>query len=423
VTKPASEEPERKRNLAWVVSTYFGQGLPWTFLHQMATDYLTAIRAPVQQVGYTSWLHTATSFKFAWSPLVDLTGTKRRWMVVLQMVMGVGMFGVAFISREALGGLGMFWLSLALLAIVHATHDIACDGYYLLALSRRQQALYSGARVAAFRAAMLVGSSALVFLAGVTSWPMGFAAAGALMFLTGLGNALFVPRVPEPERKARSAGEGKRVGPPAFLNAYRTFFTQPHAGLVLAFIFCLKLGDIMTFAMSRPLMRDIGITTAQRGLLATPQMLGTMAGAILAGWVMSRYGLQRTLAPIIWFMALPLYILIAWLQPSFPWVVIIVTLEQFAGGMGSTAHTVYMMQRCRKQFSASHYAFASALVALGSTVTGGFSGHLNAALGHRWYFVICFAFSLPGMLLALIVPKAPIEQDAPPAQPPVDPAR
>jgi PAT family beta-lactamase induction signal transducer AmpG len=406
-----------------VVSTYFGQGLPWTFLHQMATDYLTAIRAPVQQIGYTSWLHTAVSFKFAWSPAVDLTGTKRGWMVGLQMIMGLLMFGVAFISRQGLDGLGVFWMSLAILAIVHATHDIACDGYYLLALSRRQQALYSGARVAAFRAAMLVGSSALVILAGVTSWPMGFAAAGAQMFLVGLGNAIFVPRIAEPERKTSADGEGKRKGPPAFLNAYRTFFTQPHAALVLAFIFCLKLGDIMTFAMSRPLMRDIGITTAQRGLLATPQMLGTMAGAIFGGWLMSRYGLQRTLAPIIWFMALPLYILIAWLQPSFPWVVVIVTLEQFAGGMGSTAHTVYMMQRCRRQFSASHYAFASALVALGSTVTGGFSGHLNAAFGHRWYFVLCFAFSLPGMLLALIVPKAPIEQDAPATQPETEPGR
>jgi PAT family beta-lactamase induction signal transducer AmpG len=396
-----------------VVSTYFGQGLPWSFLHQMGTDFLTAIRAPVQQIGYTSWLHTATSFKFLWSPAVDLTGTKRGWMVGLQLVMGMMMFGVAGLSSRGVEGLGLFWLSLALLAIVHATHDIACDGYYLLALTRRQQALYSGARVAAFRGAMLVGSSALVFLAGMTSWPLGFAAAGALMCLTGVVNAFLVPRVAEPPRAAADPGAPKRHGPPAFLNAYRTFFAQPQAALVLAFIFCFKLGDIMTFAMSRPLMRDIGISTAQRGLLATPQMLGTMAGAIFAGWLMSRYGMKRTLAPIIWFMAIPLYIVIAWLRPSYPWVVAIVTFEQFAGGMGATAQTVYMMQRCRRQFSASHYAFASALVGLGSTVTGGFSGHLNAALGHLWYFVACFGFSLPAMLLALIVPKAPIEDEAP----------
>ena len=418
---PPPREQRRKGNLAWVVSTYFGEGLPWAFLHMMATDYLTAIRAPLWQVGYTSWLHTATTFKFLWSPVVDLAGTKRRWMVVLQVLLGVAMIGVAALSGRGVEGLGPFWVALSILAIMHATHDVACDGYYMLALSRKDQALYAGTRVAAFRAAMLVGSSALIVLAGVTSWPVGFAAAGVLMTLVGVGNALFVPRVNESaagdaaggaHKPADASAASPRPRAPAFWTAYRTFFTQPHAALVLAFIFCFKLGDIMTFAMSRPLMRDIGVTTAQRGLIGTPQMLSHIGGAILAGWLISRYGLQRCLAPMVWFMAIPLYIVLAWVQPTFTWVVVIVALEQFAGGMGSTAHTVYMMQRCRRQFSASHYAFASAVVGLGTTVSGAFSGHLNQAFGHRWYFVLCFAFSLPSMLLALIVPKQPIEDEA-----------
>ena len=55
---------------------------------------------------------------------------------------------------------------MAVLAVLHATHDIACDGFYLQALDRKEQALFSGARIAAFRVAMLVGASLLVTLGG-----------------------------------------------------------------------------------------------------------------------------------------------------------------------------------------------------------------------------------------------------------------
>jgi PAT family beta-lactamase induction signal transducer AmpG len=262
---------------------------------------------------------------------------------------------------------------------------------------------------------MFVGSSALVFLAGKTNWLMGFGAAGAIMIVLGLGNGLFVPRVdesvPRDDAKAGAKAGARRVA--SYFSAFRSFFAQPHAPLVLAFIFCFKLGDLMTFAMSRPLLRDIGIDTAQRGLIATPQMLSHMAGALAGGWLISKYGLERCLAPMIYFMAIPLYIVIAWTEPSFSWVVVIVILEQFAGGMGSTAQIVYLMRRCRRAFSASHYAFASAVTAVGTTVVGAQSGHLNGALGHRWYFVACFLFSVPSMILVLFVPKAPLDPETP----------
>ena len=39
----------------------------------------------------------------------------------------------------------------------------------------------------------------------------------------------------------------------------------------------------------------------------------------------------------------------------------------FASGIGNTAHVVFLMRRSRSAFSASHYAFASAVVSLGSS--------------------------------------------------------
>jgi PAT family beta-lactamase induction signal transducer AmpG len=109
----------------------------------------------------------------------DLFGKRRTWVVALQFVLGAGMMVVA--ATSASRNMTVFWSMLGLLAVIHATHDIACDGFYLQALDKGDQALYSGVRIAAFRGAMIVGSSGLVYLAAHTSWTVGFGAAGVLM--------------------------------------------------------------------------------------------------------------------------------------------------------------------------------------------------------------------------------------------------
>jgi len=89
-----------------------------------------------------------------------------------------------------------------------------------------------------------------------------------------------------------------------------------------------------------------------------------------------------------------------------------VLLEQLAAGLGNAAHTVFLMQRCRSAFSASHYAFATAVVALASTIAGVVSGHLNTWLGSPLYFGFAFVCSWPSLVLLFFVPREPAEAQA-----------
>jgi PAT family beta-lactamase induction signal transducer AmpG len=403
---------QSRKTLLWTSSTYFGEGLPWSFLHQIATEFLTAIGASNTQISSTSWLHLAVTFKVLFSPVVDLFGRKRTWVVVLQLLLGLGMFVVAAVASTR--NLTIFWAALGLLAVVHATHDIACDGFYLQVLDRNAQALFAGVRTASFRAAMIVGSSPIVYLAGKTNWVLGFGAAGALMILVALLNAIVMPSGSDKASKAKSSGERKGG---AFWAAYRSFFTQPQAALVLSFMLFYKLGDIMMFAMSKPLLRDIGIDTSHRGILNGLGTTAFIAASILGGGLIARRGLARCLVPMTYFqnLAIPLYIAMAVFRPSFSIVVPIILLEQFASGIGASAHVVFLMQRCRSAFSASHYAFATALVALGSTFSGFISGPLNTWLGHPLFFTVAFVAIVPSLVLVLLVPKTAIEP-APPAR-------
>jgi PAT family beta-lactamase induction signal transducer AmpG len=397
-----------RRTLAWVSTANFGEGLPWSFLHQMATEFLTATKASNTQIGATSLFHLAVTFKFLWSPVVDLFGSKRSWVIATQVVLAGGMVAVA--AASAATGFALFWVVASLLAVVHATHDIACDGFYIHALEDRDQALYSGVRTAAFRVAMIVGSSVLVYLAGRTSWVLGFSAAGLLMLATALVNAALLPR---PAGRAPAGGEPGKPGAKAaaFWAAYRSFLAQPQAAVVLAFMFFYRLGDIMMFAMSKPLLRDIGVDTAHRGLLNGLGTFVFIVGSIVGGGLIARRSLARTLGPILYLqnLAIPLYIAMAVIKPRFGGVIAIVLVEQLVSGIGASAHVVFLIQRSRGLFSASHYAFATAVVSLGSTLSGYLSGPLNQHFGHPIFFTLAFVAGWPALVLVWFVPKKPAE--------------
>jgi len=111
--------------------------------------------------------------------------------------------------------------------------------------------------------------------------------------------------------------------------------------------------------------------------------------------------------------AIPLYILLALRWFGRAGITAVVLVEQFASGLGNAAHTVFLMQRCRAAFSASHYAFATAVVAAASTLAGVASGHLNTWLGSPLYFTFSFVCSWPSLVLVFFVPRGRAEEPAP----------
>jgi PAT family beta-lactamase induction signal transducer AmpG len=256
---------------------------------------------------------------------------------------------------------------------------------------------------------MIAGSSGLVVLAGKTSWALGFGAAAVLMTLTGLVNLAVMPRVAPPRAVATTATANDTSV--RFGAAYLSFLTQPNAAIVLSFMFLYRLGDIMMFAMSKPLLKDIGIDTAQRGILNGLGTAATIVGSMLGGAIIAKRGLERCLIPMTYIqnLAIPLYLGMAILRPGFAGVMPIIVAEQLAAGIGAAAHVVFLMQRCRAAFSASHYAFATAIVSLGSTLSGFMSGPINERVGHPLFFTIAFIASWPSLILVLFVPKMPIE--------------
>jgi len=150
----------------WVPSLYFAEGIPYVVV--MTVSVIMYKRMGISNTDialYTSWLYLPWVIKPLWSPVVDLLKTKRFWIITMQLIVGAGLGGVALtipVPNFFQYTLAFFWL----LAFSSATHDIAADGFYMLGLSKHEQAFYVGIRSTFYRFAMITGQGLLIILAG-----------------------------------------------------------------------------------------------------------------------------------------------------------------------------------------------------------------------------------------------------------------
>lgn len=438
----AAPQPAAARQagtVAWTGTTYFAEGLPWSVLHQIASEFLTAAGMPPSQVGYTSALHLTSTLKFLWSPIVDLFGSFRQWIFATQAVLGALIGLLAVLAHDLFQSAGqdtsLIWLTLIAIGVASATHDIACDGYYMDALPRAEQARYAGVRVAAFRIAMLVGNSGLVYLGGRHSWLLGFGIAAALMLALAVLHRFTLPR--GANERARASAAQARSGAERLAHireAYLSFLRQDRALLVVLFLLTYKLGDALMFNMSKVMLRDLGVSTAERGVINGFGTVASIIGAMIGGAWIARTSLARALVPITVLMTgtQPLYLLIAGpslpmsagqfadapafflasLAPSLTTIGVIMVIEQVCGGMAVAAQMVFLMRRCHPDHKAAHFAFGTAIYSLSQMITGAYSGWVYQAQGPVVYFALACVACIPCLLFVGMISATEPEEKA-----------
>src|SRR6266446_2954115 len=161
-TKPAYRNP-----WAWVPSLYLAEGLPYVVVMTVSVIMYKGLGISNTDIAlYTSWLYLPWVIKPLWSPVVDILKTRRLWIWVMQLLIGAGLGGVALTiptSHFFQYTLAFLWL----LAFSSATHDIAADGFYMLATTEKEQAFFVGIRSTFYRISMISGQGLLVILAGM----------------------------------------------------------------------------------------------------------------------------------------------------------------------------------------------------------------------------------------------------------------
>ena len=413
---------------AWVPTLYFAQGIPYFIVNNISVLMFAKMGVPNGEMAlFTSLLYLPWTIKPFWSPFIDIIKTKRWWIISMQILMSIA-FILLTLSipkpDEATIAAGttpisMFTITLILFiitAFASATHDIAADGFYMLALRQSDQAAFVGIRSTFYRLASIFGQGVLVAIAGAIelrykdiplSWTITMLVTAVMFSLVTFYHLFTIPK-PTSDKSVLTPGTANAKAIfQEFGRTFATYFTKPGVWLAIAFMLLYRLPEAFLIKMCMPFLvasKEAGgleLSTAEVGIVyGTIGVMFLTVGGILGGLFASRIGLKKS----IWWMAacmtLPCltFVYLAIGQPDNLFAIsTAIAIEQFGYGFGFTAYMLYMMYFSEGEFKTSHYAICTAFMALSMMIPGMFAGYLQEAVGYVnffWIVILCCAATI-----------------------------
>ena len=408
----------------WVPTLYFAEGVPYFIVNNISVMMFTKMGVPNGDMAFfTTLLYFPWFLKGIWSPLVDVVRTKRWWIVTMQVLLTALMVLLTLtlphpevdVINSGQTPISLFMLTLVLFiiaAFASATHDIAADGYYMLAHSPSSQAAFIGIRSTFYRIASVFGQGVLVFIAGHIekdtgdipySWQVTLGVSAVIFFLITLYHIFCLPHSDEDRPRQASVEEAKTKSNWSELaESFVTFIKKPNVLWAIAFMLLYRLPEGFLIKMCQPFLvhgtetGGLGLSTEMVGLIyGTFGVIALLAGGIVGGIVASKIGLKRSLWIMAACMTLPCitFVYLAIYQPdNIILISIALCIEQFGYGFGFTAYMLYMMYFSEGEFKTSHYAICTAFMALSMMLPGFVAGYIQEAIGYVnffWMVMLC----------------------------------
>ncbi|HZF02147.1 MAG TPA: MFS transporter [Methylomirabilota bacterium] len=404
----------------WIPTVYFAEGMPNALVATVSVMFYNDLGVSNGATAFfTSLLYLPWVIKPLWSPVVDVLKTRRQWIWAMQLLLGAGLAGVALMVQTPhfVSGTIVFF---SLMAFSSATHDIAADGFYMLAPTEREQAYFVGWRSIFYNAGKIAAQGGLVFVAGkllkqtgnpTFAWSTVFALGAGIFFCLGAYHRFVLPQPAIDQPKKIPATE---TFFDEFLNTFAAFFQKPKIILLLLFILLYRLGEAQLVKII-PIFLHAPIASGGLGLddqhiselYGTSGVIAFMVGALLGGFFVSRHGLKFWLWPMLLAIHLPdaVFIWLAYAQPENLFAIGTgVAVEQFGYGFGFTAMLLYMIYIARGEHRAAHYAICTGFMALGMMLPGMWSGKLQEILGYPHFFVWVILATIPSFIVAMKIP-------------------
>ena len=425
----------------WIPTLYFAEGIPYFLVNNISVMMFTKMGVPNGQMAlFTSLLYLPWTIKPFWSPFVDIIKTKRWWFIAMQILMTAAFvlltITIPHPSPELIASgqtpISLFTVMLILFIIVafaSATHDIAADGFYMLALTSHEQAAFVGIRSTFYRLSSIFGQGVLLVVAGVLetktgdiplAWQLTLLFTSIIFALITLWHIFFTPK---PASDRSSLGDdAKSVGAilREFGRTFVTYFKKPGIWLAMIFMLVFRLPEAFLIKMINPFLvasnevGGLGLATEQVGIVyGTIGILFLTIGGILGGWFASKVGLKKSMWWMAACMTLPcltfVYLSMA-LPTSLVAISIALAVEQFGYGFGFTAYMLFMIYFSEGEFKTAHYAICTAFMALSMMIPGMFAGYIQEALGYVGFFWMVIACCAATLIITVFARRA-VDED------------
>jgi PAT family beta-lactamase induction signal transducer AmpG len=405
----------RPRVLA-VLFLGFSSGLPLALTGATLSAWMTDSGVDLTVIGFFALAGLPYTFKYLWAPLIDRIrlpwlgarlGHRRAWLLCVQVLLALAI--VLLSGIDPLEQPVATALIAVLVTFLSASQDIVIDAFRIESLDEDQQGAGAAVYIGGYRIAMLVSGAGALFLAEFYGWHLSYLAMAALMAV-GMATVL-ISREPERsgEREAEEAlrlAQFERVagisqGHPlkqagawlytAVIAPFVEFFSRRLAIPILLFALLYKFGDALAGNMTTPFILKIGFSKVE--LAEVAKLYGfaaTMIGVALGGLLIRAVGLLRGLwiAGILQLASNLLFAVQAWYGYDINVLIVTISAENLAGGMGTAAFVAYLSSLCNVAYTATQYALLSSFMAGGRTLLSSPAGwlveHVNWAGAWTW---------------------------------------
>lgn len=382
----------------------FSSGLPLVLTASTLQAWFTTAGVSLYAIGALTLVGIPYSFKFLWAPVMDRfvppwLGRRRGWIAITQVGLCAALFLLAnmnpSISAQAMGIVAL------IIAFLSASQDIAIDAYRADILLPDERGLGAACTIFGARVAIIIsGGLALVF-ADHYGWRLTYELMAVLIAMCTIAT-YFGPEI------------SKNIAAPKnFMDAvilpFKDLLQRNGIGIILLFVIFYKIGDALALTlMSNFLLHGLGFTLTEIGIAyKTLGLLATILGAFAGGILLLRINLFSAL---LWFglaqaFSNLLFMLLAYVGKHYALMTTAIFVESFCSGMSTAALLAFLMSLCHQQYSATQYAFLSALFSIGRVFLGPLAAAMVAHLGwtnfYFWSFIACF----PGIMLLTLLRK------------------
>jgi PAT family beta-lactamase induction signal transducer AmpG len=396
----------------------FSAGLPLLLILGTLSFWLREAGIDRSTIGYLTWVGLIYAFKWVWAPLVDrlaipllttLFGRRRSWLLFAQLLIILGLVGMASIDPKV-QLTPIVWCAL-LVAFGSATQDIALDAFRIESADSDHQAALAATYQTGYRLALIWSGAGVLWLAaraesGVAgydpaAWQFAYLCM-ALSISVGILTTLFSK---EPARielaKARNA---KAWLHQTLIEPFTDFIQRYgwHAILILSLIAVYRISDVVMGIMANPFYVDMGYTKDE--VAAVSKVFGvvmTLVGAFVGGVLTLRFGVMRILFLGAILSAVS-NVLFAWLATQghdLQGLIWVISADNLSSGIATAAFIAFLSALTNIQYSATQYALFSSMMLLLPKWLAGFSGVFVNTFGYSSFFISTAIIGAPVLIL------------------------
>ncbi len=423
-----SINPYLKKKMLITLSMGFVSGVPLLLTITLLQAWLTDEGVSKSTIGLFALVGLPYSLKFIWAPLFDhytvsALGRRRGWLLITQILLIISII-VLGMANPAMNPFNVAVLA-TLVAFSSASQDIVIDAYRRESLADEEQAIGASAYVLGYRIGALAAGAGGLILADYMTYQMVYALMSIIMIY-----GIFITLIAEePKNYYEPSNFISAIYNPfiEFFNRYVSINIAPDRLtnlknrskisrrnimnntlvipiLILLFILLYKIGDTMAHSLSTNFYLDIGFTKSEIGTIVKFfGLFATLIGAFIGGLLSLKIGLFRSLMIFGIFQAIATlgFSVLAYFGNSLYLLMVVISLENLAAGMGYTAYLAFIANMTNKRFTATQFALMTALMSLPRTLFSGMSGYLVEMLDWELYFIFCSLIAFPALIILI----------------------